>query len=144
LEKSTPLCNGKGSNAEKVPDSETTKLVSNKADKTDKENFLEYSETTPKSCLNVVFDLLATIAVTSSSNSLPDSVRLLESQLEAKRHRSTVLRQEAEGPRKSLQNSDAYFLVQQQALEEFSTKQVNANKFAKLLASMVGIQDIVS
>jgi hypothetical protein len=34
--------------------------------------------------------------------------------------------------------------MQQQALEEFSTKQVKANKLAKLLASMVGIQDIVS
>jgi hypothetical protein len=114
-------------------------LVSNKADKTDKENYLEDSETTPNSCLDVVFDLLATTAVTSSSNLLPDSVRLLESQLEAERHRSTVLRQEAEGLRKSLQNSDAYFLVQQQALEEFRTKQVKANKIAKLLASMVGI-----
>jgi hypothetical protein len=34
--------------------------------------------------------------------------------------------------------------VQQQELEEFSTKQEKANKLAKLLASMVGAQDIVS
>ena len=81
MENSTPLCNGEGSNADKVRDSETSLLVSNKADKTAKEDYLEDSETTPKSCLDVVFELLATTAATSSSNSLPQSVWLLESQL---------------------------------------------------------------
>ena len=140
MEKSTPLCNGKGSNADKVQDSQTTLLFSKKADK----NYLEDSETTPKSCLDVVFELLATTAGTSSSNSLPESVRLLESQLQVERQRSAMLREEAEGLRKSLQNSDAHFLVQQQELEEFSAKQEKANKLAKLLASMVGTQDIIS
>ena len=98
MEKSTPLCNGKGSNAYKVQDSETSLLVSKKADK----NYIKDTETTPKSCLAVVFELLATTVGTSSSNSLPESVRLLESQLEVERHRSDVMRQEAEGPRKSL------------------------------------------
>ena len=55
-----------------------------------------------------MFELLATTVGTSSSNSLPKSVRLLESQLQVERHQSDVLRQEAEGLRKSLQNSDAY------------------------------------
>ena len=96
MEKNTTLINGKGSNADKVEDSETTLLVSNKADKIDKENYLEDSETTPKSCLDVVFELLATTTGTSSSNSLPESVQLLESQLQDERHRSAVLRQEAE------------------------------------------------
>ena len=108
MEKSTPLCNGKGSNADQVQDSETSLLFSKKADK----NYIEDTETTPKSCLDVVFELLATTAGTSSSNSLPESVRLLESQLQVERHRSDVMRQEAEGLRKSLQNSDAYSLVQ--------------------------------
>ena len=108
MEKSTPLCNGKGSNADKVQDSETSLLVSKKADK----NYLDGSERTQKSCLDVVFQLLATTAGTSSSNSLPELVRLLESQLQVEIYRSDVLRQEAEGLRKSLQNSDAYFLVQ--------------------------------
>ena len=81
MEKSTPLCNGKGSNADKVQDSETSLLVSKKADK----NYLD-TETTPKSCLDVVFELLATTAGTNSSNSLPESVRLLESQLQVERH----------------------------------------------------------
>ena len=138
------LSNGKGSNADKVQDSDTSLLVSNKANKTAKEDYLADSETTPKSCLGLVFELLATTACTSYSNSLSESVPFLESQLQAERHQAAVLRQEAEGLRKSLQNLDAYFLVQQQALEDLSTKQEKANKLAKLLASMVGTQDIVS
>ena len=119
-------------------------LVSNKADKTAKEDYLEDSETTPRSCVGLVFELLATTACTSYSNSLSESVRFLESQLQVERHRSDVLQQEAEGLRKSLQNSDAYFLVQQQALEDLSAKQEKVNKLAKHLASILGIQDIVS
>ena len=142
--KSALLSNGKGSNADKVQDSDTTLLVSNKADKTTKEDYLEDSETTSKSCLGLVFELLATTACTSYSNSLSESVRFLESQLQAERHRSAVLRQEAEGLRKSLEHSDAYFLVQQQALEDLSAKQEKVNKLAKHLASIMGTQDIVS
>ena len=142
--KSALLSNGKGSNADKVQDSDTSLLVSNKADKTAKEDYLEDSETTPKSCLGLVLVLLATTASTSYSNSLSESVRFLESQLQAKRHRSAVLRQEAEGRRKSLEHLDAYFLVQQQALEDFCAKQYKANQLAKLIASMVDTQDNVS
>ena len=54
------------------------------------------------------------------------------------------MQQEAEGLRKSPQNSDAYFLVQQQALEHLSAKQEKVNKLAKHLASIMGTQDIVS
>ena len=81
MEKSTPLCTGKGSNADKVQDSETALLVSKKGDK----NYLVDIETTPKSYVDVVFELLATIAGTSSSNSLPESLRLLQSQLQDER-----------------------------------------------------------
>ena len=98
MEKSTALCNGTESNADKVQDSETTMLVSKKGDK----NYLVDSETTPKSCVDVVFELLATTAGRSSSNSLLESLRLLQSKLQAERHQSAVLRQEAEGLRKSL------------------------------------------
>ena len=91
-----------------------------------------------------MLELLANTACTSYSNSLSESVRFLESQLQVERHRSNVLRQEAEGLRKSLQNSDAYFLVQQQALEDLSSKQEKVNKLAKHLASIMGTQDIVS
>ena len=140
MEKSTPLCNGTGSDANKVQDSETSLLVSKKAHK----NYLDNSEGTQKSYLDVVFELLATTTGTSSSNSLPESVRLLESQLQVERHRSDVIRQEAKGLRKSLQNLDAYFLVQQQALEDLSAKQEKVNKLSKHLASIMGTQDIVS
>ena len=88
MEKSTPLCNGKGSNADKVQDSETSLFVSKKVDK----NYLDDSETTPKSCLDVLFELLATTTGTSSLNSLPESACLLESQLQVERHPSDVLR----------------------------------------------------
>ena len=140
MEKSTPLCNGEGNNADKVQDSETSLLVSKKADK----NYLDDSERTQKSCLDVVFELLATTAGTSSSNSLPESVCLLESQLQVERHRSDVLRHEAKGLRMPLENSNAYFLVQQQALEDLNAKQEKVNKLAKHLASIMGTQDIVS
>ena len=142
--KSAILSNGKGSNADKVQDSDTSLLVSNKADKTAKEDYLEESETTSKSCLGFVLELLATTACRSYSNSLSESVRFFESQLQAERHQSVVLRQEAEGLRKSLEHSNAYFLVQQQALEDFSAKQDKANQLAKLIASMVDTQDNIS
>ena len=70
MENSTALSNGKGSNADKVQDSETSLLVFKKVNK----NYIEDTETTPKSCLDVVFELLATTAC-SSSNSLLESVR---------------------------------------------------------------------
>ena len=95
--------------------------------------FLKLGPNNHGQIFNVVFELLATTAGTSS-----------ESQLQVERHRSDVMRQEAEGLRKSLQNSDAYFLVQQQALEDFSAKQDKANQLAKLIASMVDTQDNVS
>ena len=142
--KSALLSNDKGSNADKVQDRETSLSVSNKADKTAKENYLEDSEAIPKSCLGLLFELLATTACTSYSNSLYESVRFLESQLQAERHRSAVLQQEAEGLRKSLEHSDAYFMVQQEALEDFSAEQDKANKLAKLIAGMVDTQDNVS
>ena len=91
-----------------------------------------------------MFELLATTAGTSSSNSLPESVSLLESPLQVERLRSDVLLQEADELRESLQNSAAYFLVQLQALEDFSAKQEKVNKLAKHLASIMGTQDIVS
>ena len=128
MENSTALSNGKGSNADKVQDSETSLLVSKKADK----NYLDDSEGTQKSCLDVVFELLATTASTSSLNSLPESVRLLESQLQAEIYQSDVLQQEVEGLRKSLQNSDAYFLVQQQVpLVRVGPKQMVFNPFPR-------------
>ena len=77
MENSTALSNSKGSNADQIQDSETSLLFSKKADK----NYIEDTKTTPKSYLDVVFELLATTTGTSSSNSFPESVWLLEYQL---------------------------------------------------------------
>ena len=52
---------------------------------------LEDSETTPTSCLDAVSKLLETNSQTSSQNSLTESVRLLQSQVLAKRHSATQL-----------------------------------------------------
>ena len=109
-------------------------LVSNKADKTAKEDYLEDSETTPKSCLGLVFELLATTACTSYSNSLSESVQFLESQLQAKRYWLALLQLEAKGLHKSLENSDAYFMVQQQALEDLPP---NRRKLISLLSLLL-------
>ena len=68
MEKSALLSNGKGSNANKVQDSDTSLLVSKKADKIAKEDYLEDNETTPKSRLGLLFELLATTVCTSYSN----------------------------------------------------------------------------
>ena len=48
------------------------------------------------------------------------------------------------GEEESLQNSDAYFLVQQQALDDLSAKQEKINKLVKHLSSIMGTQNIVS
>ena len=56
-----------------------------------KAKHLEDSETTPKSCLDVVFKSLDTNSQTSSQNSLSESVRLLQSQVLAERHSATQL-----------------------------------------------------
>ena len=56
-----------------------------------KAKHLEDSKTTPKSFLDAVFKLLETSSQTSSQNSLSKSVRLLQSQVLAKRHSATQL-----------------------------------------------------
>ena len=89
--KNALLSNDKGSNANKFQGRETSLLVTNKADKTAKENYLEDSEATPKSCLGLLFELLATTTCTTYSNSLSESVWFLESKLQAERHQSVVL-----------------------------------------------------
>lgn len=74
-------------------DNETTPLfLAGKANNEDKKaNYLQDSETNPNSCLDVVFEILTTTAGTSSSKSLPESVRLIQYQLQTDKHYSTVL-----------------------------------------------------
>ena len=144
--KSALLRNGKGSNVDKVQDSDTSFLVSNKADKIAKEDHLEDSKTTPKSCLGLVFELssywplpLAQAIQTHCLNhfgflSLNYKLKDIDQLCYDKK------RMDCRCP----WTSDAYFLVQQKALEDFSAKQDKANKLARLIASMVDTQDNVS
>ena len=134
--KSALLRNGKGSNVDKVQDSDTSLLVSNKADKTAKEDYLEDTEATPKSCLGLVFELLATTVGTSYSNSLSELVQFLSLNYKLK-DIDQLCCDKKRKDRKSLEHSDAYFLVQPQVLEDFSAKHDKANKLAKLIANMV-------
>src|SRR3989337_4532547 len=71
-----------------------------------KAKHLEDSDTTPKSCLDAVFKLLETSSHTSSQNSLSESVRLLQSQLQAERHSTTQLRLEVLQLRKITENTN--------------------------------------
>ena len=143
LGKTALLSNGKGSNADKVQDSDTSLLVSNKADKTAKEDYLEDSEITPKVLSWFSVRVTGHYRLHKLFKLTCESVWFIKSQLQAERHRSAVLRQEAEGMRKSLEHSDAYFLVQQQALEDLSAKQDKVNKLDKCLAGIMGTHAIV-
>ena len=73
MEKRTPLCNGRESNADKVKDSETTLLVSKKGDKND----LVDSEKTPQSYVDVEFELLASTAGTMMTHKYRGSIIVL-------------------------------------------------------------------
>ena len=99
-----------------------------------KAKHLEDSETTPKSCLDAVFKSLETSSHTSSQKSLPESVRLLQSQLQAESHSATQLRLEVQSLRKITENSSAYLLAKRLELEDISFKQLRSHQLAQLLA----------
>jgi hypothetical protein len=80
------------------------------------------SDTTPKSCLDVV-KLLANGSDTSLMNSLPKSVRLLQSQLQAERHASAQLVLELQSLSKINDESSASIDSMQLELEDISIKQ---------------------
>ena len=82
-----------------------------------KAKHLEESETTPKSCLDVVFKLLETSSQTSSHNSLSESDRLLQSQLLSERHSATQLRLEVLSLRKIAENTNENLIAKQLQLE---------------------------
>ena len=91
------------------------------------------SDTTPKSCLDVV-KLLANSSDTSLMNSLPESVRLLQSQLQAKRHASAQLVLELQSLSKINDESSASIDTMQLELEDISVKQARSHQLAQLLA----------
>ena len=77
----------------------------------EKAKHLEDSKTTPKSCLDAVFELLETSSQTRSQNSLSESVQLLQSQVLAERHSATQLRLEVLSLRKIAENTNENFIA---------------------------------
>ena len=85
-----------------------------------KAKHLEDSETTPKSCLNAVFKLLDISSPISSRKSLPESVRLLQSQLQAERNGTAQLRLEVQSLRKIVENSNENLIAKKLELEDMT------------------------
>jgi hypothetical protein len=109
-----------------------------------KAKHLEDSETTPKSCLDAVFKLLETSSHTSSQKSLPESVRLLQSQLQAERHSATQLRLEVQSLRKIAENSNENLIAKQLELEDMTDMLGRSHCLAQLLAQQLPCKANVS
>ena len=120
MEKSTLLCNGKGSNADKVQDSEP--------------NHLEDSEMTPRSCLDEDSELklLTSRCETTSEQSLPQSVRLLQSQLKAERLASAQLRLEVKDAMKMSEDCRAHHHALNLVLMHLSLTQLRSTQLLRL------------
>ena len=102
-----------------------------------KAKHLEDSETTPKSCLDAVFKLLETSSHTSSQKSLPELVRLLQSQLQAERHGTTQLRLEVQSLRKTTENSSENLIAKQLELEDMTDMLGRSHHLAQLLVQQL-------
>ena len=99
-----------------------------------KAKHLEDSETTPKSCLDALFKLLETSSQTSSQNSLSESVRLLQSQVLAKRHSATQLRLEVLSLRKIAENTNENLIAKKLHLEAMTDMLGRSHSLAQQLA----------
>jgi hypothetical protein len=102
-----------------------------------KAKHLEDSETTPKSCLVVVFKLLETSSQTSSQNSLSKSVQLLQSQVLAEMHSATQLRLEVLSLRKIAENTNENFIAKQLQLEAMTDMLGQSHSLAQQLAEQL-------
>ena len=92
------------------------------------------SDTTPKSCLDVVSKLLDNSSDTSSMKSPPKSVRLLQSQIQSKRHASAQLVLKLQYLWKINQKYKTFIDAMQLELEDISVKQAQSHQLAQLLA----------
>ena len=102
-------------------------MFSKKADK----NYTEDTDTTPKSCLDVVSNLLSD---TSSTKSPPESIRLLQSEIQAERHASTQIRLELQSLCKINRKYMTSIYAMQLKLVDISVKEAQSHQVAKLLA----------
>ena len=98
-------------------------------------NHLEDSEMTPKSCLDEDSELklLTSRCETTSVQSLPQSVRLLQSQLKAERLASAQLRPEVKDIMKMAGECRAHYGAKQLGMEHLSLTQLRFHQLVRLL-----------
>ena len=114
-------------------DSETNPLLVPTYIAGKKATHLGDSDTTPKSCLDVVLKLHANSSGTSSMESPPESIRLLQSQLQAGRRDSDKLLLELQSLWKVNEKSNASIDAMQLELEDISMKQAQSHQLAQQL-----------
>ena len=102
-------------------------------------NHLEDSEMTPRSCLDEDSELklLTSRCETTSVQSLPQSVRLLQSQLKAKRLASAQLRLEVKDIMKMSGDCCAHYGAIQLGMKHLSLTQLRSHQLVRLLAEPV-------
>ena len=99
-------------------------------------NHLEDSEMTPRSCLDEDSELklLTSRCETTSVQSLPQSVRLLQSQLKAERLASAQLRLEVKDVMKMSGDYLAHYGAIQLGMKHLSLTQLRSHQLVRLLA----------
>ena len=99
-------------------------------------NHLEDSEMTPRSCLDEDSELklLTSRCETTSVQSLPQSVRLLQSQLKAERLASSQLRLEVKDVMKMSGDCLAHYGAIQLGMKHLSLTQLRSHQLVRLLA----------
>ena len=102
-------------------------------------NHLEDSEMTPRSCLDEDSELklLTSRCETTSVQSLPQSVRLLQSQLKAERLASAQLRLEVKDVMKMSGDYLAHYGAIQLGMKHLSLTQLRSHQLVRLLAGPV-------
>ena len=107
-------------------------------------NHLEDSEMTPRSCLDEDSELklLTSRCETTSVQSLPQSVRLLQSQLKAERLASAQLRLEVKDVMKMSGDCLAHYGAIQLGMKHLSLTQLRSHQLVRLLAVPVPARPI--
>ena len=99
-------------------------------------NHLEESEMTPRSCLDEDSELklLSSSCETTSVQSLPQSVRLLQSQLKAERFASAQLRLEVKDAMKNSEDYLAHYGATKLGMDHLRLTQLRSHQLVQLLA----------
>ena len=102
-------------------------------------NHLEDSEMTPRSCLDEDSELklLTSRCETTSMQSLPQSVRLLQSQLKAERLASAQLRLEVKDVMKMSGDCLAHYGAIQLGMKHLSLTQLRSHQLVRLLKGSI-------